>query len=175
MILNTEYRKLIRLDTEDQIRNFVSTATDRKNILCANHVVSEWVKSHWSEIATECYIDTKARNLAYLLGLEVTPRDNGGDQAFNCLKGIVYETGQEIDRQRERAEGWEYVTTEKLETLVGQFVEILNDGILGTSTHKLRVLKNHEGKFFFMKPRARNRGLYASQNIKFRVIKGEIK
>jgi len=154
----------IELNTPDQIKEFVLTVNKRKGELCGNHKISQWVIDNWDKIATECYIDTKAKNLSELLGLNISR----GQEGWEALTGIVYTTGHEIDYRKEKADGWVNFNNDDFKE--NDKAEIKKDGLLGVSVIKGKIIKAHDGRMFFLPKGNRSRGYYLTGYEKLRKI-----
>jgi len=151
------------LNNKKEILEFLDKAA-KQDGLCSDHVVSQYVLDHWDEIATETYLDTKAKNLAKLLGIE----------DFKSLTGIIYATGKHRDKQADDAEGWVVAGAVWDQLTEGRQVELKRESVFsvafGANPHiQGKVVRQPENRVAILPKGKRTRGfvLGAWEKIRF--------
>ena len=137
---------------KDETTNFIKSVGTRAGGI-SEHAYSQFAADNWDQVATECYIRTKAKNLLNILGI-----DAGEDSPmFQTASGIVYATGDIIRMKKERADGWELFSN-GLKFTPGEPIELKTDSILGGGILKGTLVLTPKGSFAVLPKRNRTRG-----------------
>ena len=150
------------LNTKRELIDFLKGPVGSE--LCWDHIDSGFVRDNWCVIASDCYIETKAKRLAVLLGLD----DISGDD-LEKLKGIVYATGKAVDLEKEKADGW-FVFSPKIEGVKdGVKAELKLEGFMGES-FKAGKITFGGGRWGFLPKGKRTRGYWLDCSRKIRLV-----
>lgn len=144
----------IELNTAQEVKKFILSANERKGRLCGNHKTSQWVIDNWDKIADECFIDHKAKNILRLLELDYIK----GSEEFSCASGIAYQTGNQIDYNTEKSEGWGWF--HPINFKENDLIEIKRDSLLGISILKGKILKTNDDRWAMIPKGSRTKGYY---------------
>jgi len=134
---------------------------------------NDWLKnfSEWVLIEYEEFI--KTGEYPYLRQVCKFINERNGlnyDLENSTLSGLVYNAACVYRERKEISEGWMESTPENLEPFINKFVEKKFDSIIGLGISKRKVVKVGD-RFYFMKPRARTRGCFATWDQKFRPLR----
>lgn len=119
---------------------------------------SSWAADNWDQIATECYISTKALNIMRLLGYKLSPSDNEENNTkLRAAHSIAYTTGNVLREKKEKEDGWMYAIPSSFND--GDQAELKRDGIFGSRIVIGKLIINQEKGTMFLLPRKnRTRG-----------------